>query len=66
MASGNFVGNLINWYIGQIIMAIYYEVGVLFGLFGIWSFGHDGLINTANSWKPAGVSTDYSAALTLP
>ena len=58
------VGNLINWYIGYILMGIWSSIGAFLGIFGSWQVGLDGVMSTFTSFKPEGVSDIYTKDLT--
>ena len=57
-------GNIINWYIGYILMAIWSYLGMFLGLFGSWQTGLDGVIGTVDSFKMEGISDVYTKDLT--
>ena len=63
--SGNLIGNLINWYIGYIIMAIFAYVGNILGIIGMWQFGVDGVTGIYDSFKMADVGDAYTREMTI-
>ena len=63
--SGNWVGNLINWFIGYILLGLWYMVGALFSIVGMWQMGADGALGVIADWKPSDVGTTYEGSLTI-
>ena len=54
------VGNLISWFIAYVIMALWYYVGFILGIFGQWQVGLDGIISTMESFAFDDMGTTYS------
>ena len=63
--SGALVGNLINWFIGNILNYIYLVFGYLLGIIGMWQFGVDGVTGTYDSFKMADVGDGYMNEMTI-
>ena len=63
--SGNLVGNLINWWIGNILNYIYGVFGYLLGIIGMWQFGVDGVTGTYDAFKMADVGDGYMNEMTI-
>ena len=63
--SGDWVGNLINWFIGYIIMGIWASIGYLLSIIGMWQMSADAIIGVVTDFKPADVGTSYTGSLTL-
>ena len=63
--SGNMIGNLINWWIGMIIMEVYLFVGYWLGIFGMWQFGVDGVTSVYDSFKPSDVGDHYMTEMSI-
>ena len=59
------VGNLINWYIGYVIMAIWMEVGYFFGIFGMWQLGADGVASVYEGFAMDAVGDVYTNDMTI-
>ena len=62
--SGNWIGNLVNWFIGYIMIYIWTVLGQLFGLIGNWQFGLDAIQAIPADWGPGSVSDVYLNDLT--
>ena len=63
-SGGNWIPNLINWFIGYIMIGIWMTLGQLFGLIGNWQFGLDAVLAIPAAWGPAGISDVYTNDLT--
>ena len=59
--SGNWIGNLINWIIGYIIMYIWQIFIPLLGLFGLWQMPLDAMLGVYESFAPSDVSDIYTS-----
>ena len=57
-------GNLINWFIGYILMYIWLLIGTFLGIFGSWQVGLDGVMGAVTSFKPEGLSDVYTKDMT--
>ena len=64
-SGGNWMPNLINWFIGYIMIGIYATIGQLFGLIGNWQFGADAILAIPADYAPAGVGEAYLGDLTF-
>ena len=62
--SGNWIGNLVNWFIGYIMIYIWIVLGQLFGLIGNWQFGLDAVQAIPADWGPGSVGDAYLNDLT--
>ena len=62
--SGAWMGNLINWLIGTIMIQIWMMVGMLMGIFGDWQTPLDAIMEIPAAYGPAGISDVYTGDLT--
>ncbi len=66
MASdGSGTPNLINWFIGYILLYIWMISGYLVGIFGMWQIGLDGALGTIESFAMNGVGSTYKDSMTV-
>ena len=59
--SGNWLGNLINWIIGYIIIYIWQIFVPLLGLFGLWQMPLDAVIGVYTDFAPSDVTDIYTS-----
>ena len=52
-------GNMINWLIGYVIMLIWFQVGNLLSLFGMWQVPLDGITGVVDSFKFPNIGDVY-------
>ena len=62
--SGNWLGNLINWIIGYIIIYIWQIFVPLLGLFGLWQMPLDAVIGVYTDFAPSDVTDIYTSDMT--
>ena len=65
MASGNYVGNLINWLIGSILFSIWFTIGQLFALFMMWDAPLENMTAIYEDFKMAGIGSVYTSAMPI-
>ena len=65
MSSGNYVGNLINWIIGYLLIYVWYAIGQLFALFGMWDVPLENLTGVYADFKMSGVSDIYEGQMAV-
>ena len=58
-SGGNWIPNLINWFIGYIMIGIWMPCGQLFGLIGDWQTGLDAIQAIPADYAPAGAGDAY-------
>ena len=54
--SGNWFPNLLNWFIGYFISALWLGIGQILALFGMWQMPHDAIISAMTQFKPTELS----------
>ena len=65
MSSGNYVGNLINWLIGSILLSIWFVISQLFALFMMWHVPLENMTNIYEDFKMPGVGSVYTAKMPI-
>ena len=67
MGSGMWFGNLINLFIGDIIVYIWFILSPICGLFGLWSLVNSSVLSAVLGAVPSKVNTKFiSGNLKLP
>ncbi len=61
----NFVGNLINWLIGYIMLYIWNIIGFLLGIIGQWQVGYDGMSAAVRDFKMSGVGGTFDGGMAI-
>ena len=65
MAEPDWFMNMINWWIGGMIITIWMYIGQVCSLFTLWDIGHGGVMDTVEQWKMPGVSDTYKGDMKL-
>ena len=65
MAEPDQFGNLINWFVGYILMYFWNWLGNILAIFTMWDFGHGNIMATVDEWKMGGISDTYKSNLKL-
>ena len=64
--SGNWFFNLYDWYIGYYISVLWFYVGYILSIFGMWQISHDGVAGVLELFKPSdNTGSSYTTAFTL-
>ena len=62
----NWVGNLLNWFIGYVIAYIWIVIGSFLSLFGMWQLPADGIIGAFTQFAPTELDTSvFTSAMTI-
>ena len=65
MAEPDWFMNMINWWIGGMIMYFWNWIGQILSLFTMWDFGHTGVMDTIEQWRMPGISDTYKGNMKL-
>ena len=65
MGSGNWFGNLFNWWVGSIIMGFWQWIGQILGIFGLWQTPLDAVIEFLPDWQPPEMGNTYQNSMKL-
>lgn len=61
----NFVGNLINWLIGYVMLYIWQIIGMLLGIIMQWQVGYDGMAAAVRDFKMSGVGSGFESGMAI-
>ena len=59
------VGNLINMFIGTIMMYIWIFIGYFLSILGMWQVSADAITDVMTNMKPSDVGTTFTGSLTM-
>ena len=63
--SGKWIPNIINWFIGYLMMGIWAAIGYVLSIFGMWQVSADAILDVVTQMKPEDVGTTYEGDLTM-